>query len=102
MERRASVRYPLNLDVRYTVSQPSAPVEMGVGRSIDLSSSGLRFTTDRVLLPGQTLEVYIDWPAQLQGRVRLQLVAWGVVVRTNGTEIALRLERPEFRTRSAW
>ena len=100
-ERRSSVRYPLNLELRYTVSGGLGPAETGTGRSIDLSRSGIRFTTDRRLSPGQRLEVYVDWPAQLYGSVRLQLVAGGVVVRTVGTEIAVRLERPEFRTRAA-
>lgn len=98
-ERRSSTRFPLNLEVRYTVAGCRAPVEGGSGRTIDMSSSGLSFTADRPLPTGGKLEVSIDWPALLDGGVQLQLVASGVVVRSSGAVIALRIERHEFRTR---
>ncbi|MGO9965638.1 MAG: PilZ domain-containing protein [Bryobacteraceae bacterium] len=98
-ERRASARFPLTLEVRYVVLGRRAPVEMGSGRTIDLSSSGLSFTADRPLQTGQKLDVYIDWPVLLDGGVQLQLIMSGVVVRTGGTATALQIERHEFRTR---
>jgi len=99
LERRASTRFPLTLEVRYTVLGRKAPVETGSGRTIDLSSSGLSFTADRPLLTGQMLDVSIDWPVLLDGGVRLQLTMSGMVVRTNGTATALQIRRHEFRTR---
>jgi len=98
-ERRASTRFPLTLEVRYAVSGRRAPVETGSGRTIDLSSSGLRFTADSLLLTGQTLDVSIDWPVLLNGGVHLQLAMSGVVVRTSETAIALQIQRYEFKTR---
>ena len=98
-ERRASTRFPLNLEVRYTVAGCRAPFETGSGRTIDVSSSGLSFSADRPLPTGVKLDVSIDWPALLDGGVQLQLVASGVVVRSSGAVIALRIERHEFRTR---
>jgi len=77
-ERRASVRFPLTLEVRYVVSGRSPPAEKtGSGRTIDLSSSGFDFIADRPLVTGQKLEVSIDWPVLLGGRVKMQLIAWG-------------------------
>jgi hypothetical protein len=76
-------------------------VETGSGCTIDMSSSGLSFTADRPLLIGQKLDLSIDWPARLDGDVQIQLVASGVVVRSNGAVTALRIERHEFRTRRA-
>jgi len=99
-ERRASTRFALTLEVRYTILGGHAPAQMGAGRTVDLSSSGLRFNADRPLPRGQRIELYIDWPALLHGDVKLQLVLSGVVVRTNGTEVALRIERHDFKTRS--
>jgi hypothetical protein len=96
-ERRT--RFPLTLEVRYIAVVRRAPVETGSGRTIDLSSSGLSFTADRPLLTGQRLDVSINWPVLLDGGVQLQLMMSGVVVRTNGTLTALRIERHEFRTR---
>ena len=99
-ERRARVRFSLNLEVRYCVAGRGA-VENGSGRTIDMSSSGLSFTADKPLLIGQGLDLSIDWPARLDGDVQLQLVASGVVVRTIRTVTALRIERYELRTRRA-
>jgi hypothetical protein len=98
-EPRASARFPLTLEVRYSILHKGGPVETGSGRMIDMSSSGLRFTADRPLLARLRLDVSVDWPALLEGGIPLQLIATGVVVWTRGTETALRIQRHEFRTR---
>jgi hypothetical protein len=98
-DRRASVRVPVNLAVRYSVAGRRGPVENGSGRTIDMSSSGLSFTADRPLSVGQTLDMSIDWPVRLDRDVQIQLVASGVVVRTDGAVTALRMDRREFKTR---
>lgn len=98
-DRRSSTRFPLEMQLRYTTSKGDAPVEAGSGRTIDVSSSGLSFIPDRPLRPGQRLEVSIDWPVLLDGGVKLQLVICGVVVRTDGTAVALEIQHHEFKTR---
>jgi hypothetical protein len=98
-DRRASVRFPLSLDVRYSVSHRHAPLETGSGQIIDLSSSGLRFAAQGPLEPGRKLDVAILWPVRLDEHVQLQLVVTGVVVWSSGTESALRIQRHDFRTR---
>jgi c-di-GMP-binding flagellar brake protein YcgR len=55
-DRRASVRVPVNLELRYSVVGHRRPVETGSGRTIDMSSSGLSFTADRPLSIGQKLD----------------------------------------------
>ena len=55
---------------------------MGIGRTIDVSSSGLRFNADRPLVVGQRIAVYVDWPVLLHGNIKMQLVISGIVVRT--------------------
>ena len=100
-DRRAGVRFPVNLEVRYSVAGRGGPVETGSGRTIDVSSSGLSFSADRPLSIGQKLELCIDWPVVLDRGVQLQVFVSGVVVRTTGAVIALRIERHEFRTRRA-
>jgi hypothetical protein len=100
-DRRTSVRYPLNLEVRYSVAGRRGAVETGYGRTIDMSSSGLSFTADKPVPIGHKLDLSIDWPARLDGDVQIQLVASGVVVRNSGAVTALRIERHEFRTRRA-
>ena len=100
-DSRSSVRVPIDLEVRYRVVRRRRSVEIGSGRTIDISSSGLSFTADTPLSIGQTLEVSIDWPVLLDGGVQLQIVASGVVVRTTGAVTAIRIQRHDFRTRRA-
>lgn len=100
-DRRASVRYPLCLDLRYTVIHPYQGSPAGSGRVVDLSSSGLRFIADRPLGAGLKVELAVSWPLLLNGGVQLQLVASGTVVWANGTIAALQIEHHEFRTRGA-
>jgi hypothetical protein len=91
----------VNLEVRYSVVGQRRQVETGSGRTIDISSSGLSFTADSPLSIGQRLDMSIDWPVRLDRDVQIQLVASGVVVRTDGAVTALRMERHEFKTRRA-
>jgi hypothetical protein len=98
-DRRGSVRFPLNLEVRYSVVGHCGSAEKGSGRTIDVSTSGLSFTADRPLSIGQKLDLSIEWPVLFGDGVQLQLVTSGVVVRTTGAVIALRIRRPEFKTR---
>ena len=100
-ERRRSIRFPVNLEVQYSVVGHPGPAENGSGRTIDISSSGLSFTADRPLSIGQKLELSIDWPVPLDGGIQLQIVTSGVVVRTDGAVTALRMGRHAFRTRRA-
>jgi hypothetical protein len=99
-DRRAGVRFPVSLEVRYSVAGRHGPVENRSGQTIDVSGSGLSFTADRPLPVGEKLDLSIDWPFQLDGD-QLQLVASGVVVRTSGAVTALRIERYELRPRRA-
>ena len=100
-DRRSGVRFPVELEVRYSAAGRRGPAEDGSGRTIDMSKSGLSFTADRPLPVGRKLDVSIDWPVLLDGDVQLQLVASGVVVRSDEALIAMRIERHEFRTRRA-
>ena len=99
-DRRSCVRYPLTLKLRYSVSNGRGPAATGAGRLIDLSNSGLRFVAPEFLEPGLKLDISIDWPILLDGRVQLQLIVTGVVVWSSATETALKIEQHDFRTRS--
>lgn len=99
-ERRSHTRFPLTLDLRYSSFQRQGPAGMGRGRTIDVSSSGLAFTSDRPPAVNELLTVSIDWPVLLEGGVQLQLILTGEVVRTSGLLVALRIQRHEFRTKA--
>jgi PilZ domain len=97
-DRRANVRFPLNLEVR-SVSHRRKPVKTRLGNIIDISSSGLRFAAEGPLKAGLKLDVAIDWPVLLDGRVQLQLIVTGVVVWSSETETALQIQHSDFKTR---
>ncbi|MEX2264593.1 MAG: PilZ domain-containing protein [Bryobacteraceae bacterium] len=97
MERRSSDRFPIERDVRYKILD-GRTVVTGIGRTIDMSSSGVLFTTEVPLMQGKRLELSVSWPAQLNNTCALKLVALGRVVRTAEDKAALAIEKYEFRT----
>jgi len=96
-ERRAAVRFPIEQEVRYKVFNRNT-IEVGSGRTVNMSSSGVLFTTERTLSTGERVELSVNWPAHLDNRCALKLVTSGRVVRTDSTKAAIVIERYEFRT----
>ena len=97
-ERRAADRFPIEREVRYKVLNRKNADEVGFGKTINMSSNGVLFTTDQYLLPGRRLELAISWPAQLNSKVALKLVARGRVVRCEEGKAAIEIHQYEFRT----
>jgi hypothetical protein len=98
-DRRGSNRFPFREHVRYrALSAKSSGLE-GLGRTIDMSSSGVRFTTEAELSRGGLVECAVNWPARLDGACPLQLVAVGRVVRSDAASAVVRIAKYEFRTR---
>jgi len=102
-DRRNADRFPIEREVRYKVlsRKSSTEGESGVGMTVNMSSNGVLFTTDRYLLPGRRLEVSISWPAQLNSKVALKLVARGRVVRSEAGRAAIEIHQYEFRTQAS-
>ena len=100
-DRRTSDRYPIEREVRYKVLSKKDGDEAGLGTTINMSSSGVLFTTDHLLIPGKRLELAISWPAQLNGTCALKLVAKGRVVRYEEGRAAIQIQQYEFRTKGA-
>jgi hypothetical protein len=84
--------------MRFQVANRKGPDLPGRGETIDMSSTGVLFTTDRELNPGRRIEVSISWPAQLNENCALKLVATGRVVRTEPGRAAIEIQQYEFRT----
>lgn len=100
-ERRHSDRFPIERQVRYRALSKRSAEETGDGRTVNISSSGVLFTSDHMLLPGRRLELSISWPAQLDNKCALKLVARGRVVRFEPGRIAIEIQQYEFRTQAA-
>ncbi len=90
--------FPIVREVRYKVRNSTGVVEIGTGETINISSTGVLFNAQAPLPPGKRIELSISWPVQLDGKCGLKLVACGRVVRCEGTNVALKIEKHEFRT----
>ena len=99
-DRRAADRFPIEREVRFKVLNRKNADEVGFGKTINMSSNGVLFTTEQYLLPGRRLELSISWPAQLNSTVALKLVARGRVVRCEENKAAIEIHQYEFRTAS--
>ncbi len=99
-ERRGALRFPIDQQVRYKVFARRA-VEAGCGRTVNMSSTGILFTAERVLAPGERVELSVNWPAYLDQKHPLKLVAAGRVVRASNGTAAMAIDRYEFRTQGA-
>ena len=99
-DRRHSDRFPIEREVRYRVLNKRSSEETGDGKTINISSSGVLFTVEHMLLPGRRMELAISWPAQLNNKCALKLVARGRVVRFEGGRAAIEIQQYEFRTAS--
>lgn len=101
-DRRGADRFPIEREVRFKIlsRKSSAEDENGTGVTVNMSSNGVLFTTSRFLLPGRRLEVSISWPAQLNSKVALKLVARGRVIRSEEGQAAIEIHQYEFRTQA--
>ncbi len=99
-ERRRSSRFPIERDLRYKTLNQRAEILAGNGKTMNISSSGVLFTSDHDLPIGTRLEVSISWPAQLNEKCLLNLVARGRVMRHLKGQLALQIQQYEFRTQS--
>jgi hypothetical protein len=97
-DRRHSDRFPIEREVRYRVLNKRGGDESGDGKTVNISSAGILFTTENMVLPGRRLEVSINWPAQLNNKCALKLVARGRVVRFEDGRAAMEIQQYEFRT----
>jgi hypothetical protein len=100
-ERRSSGRFPIQQEVVYTLLDGRNRCETAAGRTVDMSSGGILFTTSEAINPGKRLEIAVNWPARLDGTCRLKLVAMGRVVRSEIDRAAIAIEHYEFKTQGA-
>ncbi|MBC7928063.1 MAG: PilZ domain-containing protein [Bryobacteraceae bacterium] len=99
-DRRSSDRFPIEREVRYRVlgKRVGGEAEEGTGLTVNISSNGVLFTTNQELIPGRRLELSISWPAELDNRCQLKLVAKGRVARLEEGRAAVEISQYEFRT----
>jgi hypothetical protein len=99
MDRRGTSRFPLREGVRYRLLHSKNNPVSGSGRTLNIGSGGILFTTEDLLPVGRSVELSVDWPAQLDGNCPLKFVAIGRVIRSEPKQAAVRIERYQFKTR---
>ncbi|MGA2114203.1 MAG: hypothetical protein ABSH56_05575 [Bryobacteraceae bacterium] len=97
-ERRVKRRFQIEQEVRYKMLYGQRIAETGTGRTLNISSGGVWFTTDTMLATGMPIELSMAWPVLLNDSCAMKLMIYGCVVRSNEKGAAVAIERYEFRT----
>jgi hypothetical protein len=97
--RRAPRKFPIEQDVRYQCVKGSRVLAFGTGKTLEISSREIRFTTQHTLKNGEKVRLAVDWPALLGNTCLMKLEIQGWVVRSETGAAAVKIERHEFRTR---
>ena len=97
LERRSKVRFPLELPVSYRTLERGSPCA-GEGWVVNMSRDGILVSSPQEIGVGAGVELSIEWPSLLYGRVPLRFVTVGEVVRCDASSFAVILDRYQFRT----
>jgi hypothetical protein len=100
-ERRTKRRFHIDQEVRYKMLYGQRIAETGIGRTFNISSGGVWFTTENMLTSGMPVELSMTWPVLLNDSCPMKLMIYGCVVRSNDKGAAVAIERYEFRTSGA-
>ncbi len=99
-DRRTTDRFPLENALRYRFLEAKSSGPAGTGQTLNMSSGGMLLKVEAPLPVGEQIEVSVDWPAQLNARCGLKLVALGKVVRSSPDVAAVSIQKYDFRTRA--
>jgi hypothetical protein len=94
MERRSSMRFPMELDADISTSG-----DRFRGRTINISSGGLLVSCGDNIEVGTLVTIRIGWPMPQRNK-RVTLVVHGEIIRREMSRIAIRQQRHEFEVSS--
>ena len=94
-------RFQIEQEVRYKMLYGQRIAETGSGKTTNISSSGVWFTTENMLTTGMPVELSMNWPVLLNDSCPMKLMIYGCVVRSNEKGAAVAIERYEFRTQGS-
>jgi len=90
---RTAVRFQLRLPVRYKTAD-----DAGWGDTLNISSGGVLFTTERPMALDADVTLSIQWPVRLLDTVHLSLFVAGKIVRVEPGRAAVQIRKYEYRT----
>jgi hypothetical protein len=97
---RSRTRYAIVADVEYSLLKAGRVVKKGRGKTVNLSSTGLLFESDKALPSDRRVIIAVAWPVSLAPGVGLALHITGRTVRAQDNCTAVRIEKYEFRVRA--
>ena len=100
-ERRVKRRFSVEQEVRYKMLYGQRIAETGAGKTTNISSSGVWFSTETMLTAGMPVELSMNWPVLLNDTCPMKLMIYGCIVRSNDRGAAVAIERYEFRTQGS-
>ena len=96
IERRRAGRYSIGRDLKWKWQAKRTRQAPEHGRTVNISSGGVLFTTGFSLPLGKLVEVGIHWPVMPEIEAGLQLTARGRVVRSDAGCTAVEFRQREF------
>jgi hypothetical protein len=99
-ERRVKRRFPIEQDVLYKMLYGQRIAETGIGKTMNISSGGIWFSTETVLSSGMPIELSLSWPVLLNDSCPIKLMIYGCVIRSSRRGTAAIIERYDFRTQA--
>ena len=94
VERRRHCRFPISAPAKYVLQgRHGTAVMSNIGRG------GVFLKAQNPLPVGQQVELFLDWPAMLDGRCPLRLVIQGQALRISERGSAVSILRYEYRLR---
>jgi c-di-GMP-binding flagellar brake protein YcgR len=100
-ERRTKRRFEIAEEVRYKMLYGQRIAEIGSGKTMNISSGGVWFTTENILMVGMPIELSMNWPVLLNDSCPMKLMIYGCVIRSNEKGAVVAIERYEFRTQGS-
>ena len=100
-ERRTKRRFQIEQEVRYKMLYGQRIAETGTGKTVNISSGGVWFSTENLLTAGMPVELSMSWPVLLNDSCPMKLMIYGCVIRSNDKGAAVAIERYEFRTQGS-
>lgn len=101
MERRRRQRFDIECEMRFRLLDSRRHLPLQLGKTVNISSKGVLFEAGMELPVGKRVELTISWPARLNDRCRLKMIAVGRIIRNDRGKTAALIQKHEFRTQGA-
>ena len=99
-DRRKKYRFPIERELRYKMADDGVVVATGTGRTLNMGSGGVAFTSEQQLTPGAYVELSVSWPALLADTCPMRLIVFGRILRCTGVKAICSIDKYEFRTQA--